>query len=78
MIQGAFEAALAFEVRPAPGWSWMLVSALASVILSLVIIAGWPGVSLIALGAVIGVNFLSSGLAFLMVGSAARKEAKAA
>jgi uncharacterized membrane protein HdeD (DUF308 family) len=78
MVQGAFEAALAFEVRPAPGWAWMLVSAAASVVLSLVILAGWPGVSLIALGAVIGVNFLSSGLAFLMVGSAAKREAKAA
>jgi uncharacterized membrane protein HdeD (DUF308 family) len=78
MVQGAYEAVLAFEVRPAQGWGWMLVSALASVVLSLVIVAGWPGVSLIALGAVIGVNFLSSGLAFLMIGSAARKEAKAA
>jgi uncharacterized membrane protein HdeD (DUF308 family) len=78
MVQGAYEAVLAFEVRPNQGWSWMLVSALASVVLSLVILAGWPGVSLIALGAIIGVNFLSSGLAFLMVGSAAKKEAKAA
>jgi uncharacterized membrane protein HdeD (DUF308 family) len=77
MIQGAYEAVLAFEVRPAPGWAWMLVSAAASVILSLVIIAGWPGVSLVALGAIIGVNFLSSGLAFLMVGSAAKRDAKA-
>ena len=78
MIQGAFEAALAFEVRPAQGWGWMLVSAIASVVLSLVIIAGWPGVSLIALGAVIGVNFLSSGIAFLMVGAAAKRETKTA
>ena len=78
MIQGAYEAAFAFEVRPATGWAWMLVSALASIVLSLVILAGWPGVSLIALGAIIGVNFLSSGLGFLMVGSAARRDAKAA
>lgn len=78
MVQGAMETALAFEIRPESGWAWMLVSALASIVLSLVILAGWPGVSLIALGAVIGVNFLSSGLAFLMVGSAARRESKAA
>lgn len=78
MVQGAFEAALAFEVRPAQGWAWMLSSALASIVLSLVILAGWPGVSLIALGAVIGVNFLSSGVAFLMVGAAAKRQIKKA
>jgi uncharacterized membrane protein HdeD (DUF308 family) len=77
MVQGAYEAVLAFEVRPVQGWAWMLVSAIASVILSLVIIAEWPGISLVALGAIIGVNFLSSGLAFLMVGAAAKKDAKA-
>jgi uncharacterized membrane protein HdeD (DUF308 family) len=77
MIQGAFEAAFAFEMRPAQGWTWMLTSALASILLSLVILSGWPGVSLVALGAVIGVNFLSSGLAFLMVAAAAKRSVKA-
>jgi uncharacterized membrane protein HdeD (DUF308 family) len=43
-----------------------------------VILAGWPGVSLIALGAIIGVNFLSSGVAFLMLATAAKRDAKAA
>ena len=78
MIQGAFEAAFAFEMRPAQGWAWMLVSAVASIVLSLVILSGWPGVSLVALGAIIGVNFLSSGLAFLMVAAAAKRDVKAA
>jgi uncharacterized membrane protein HdeD (DUF308 family) len=78
MVQGAFEAALAFEARSSQSWGWMLVSALASVVLSLVILSGWPGVSLVALGAIIGVNFLSSGLAFLMVGASAKRDAKAA
>jgi uncharacterized membrane protein HdeD (DUF308 family) len=72
LAQGAFETALAFAVRPAPGWSWMLVSALASIALSVVILIAWSGLSLVVLGAVIGVNFLSSGLAFLAVGAAAK------
>jgi uncharacterized membrane protein HdeD (DUF308 family) len=72
MIQGAFEAALAFDVRPTRGWVWMLTSAIASILLSLAIITGWPGSSLIALGVVIGVNFVSSGLAYLFLGSAAK------
>jgi uncharacterized membrane protein HdeD (DUF308 family) len=77
MLQGATEAVFAFELRPASGWVWMLISALGSVLLSLVILAGWPGVSLVALGIVLGVNFISSGSAYLMLGLAAKRDAKA-
>ena len=77
MVQGAFEAVLAFEIRPAPGWGWMLFSAIASILLSLVILSGLPAVSLLTIGILIGVNFISSGLAYLLVGGAVRREAKA-
>jgi uncharacterized membrane protein HdeD (DUF308 family) len=73
MLQGAVETSMAFELRPASGWVWMLLSALASIFLAIVILAGWPGTSLIALGTVIGVNFISSGVANLMLGLGARK-----
>lgn len=73
MIQGAAELALAFELRPARGWVWVLLSALASIVLSLVIITGWPGSSVIALGILLGVNFLTSGLAYVLLGMGARK-----
>ena len=43
MIQGAAELVLAFELRPARGWVWVLLSALASIVLSLVIVSGLPG-----------------------------------
>ena len=75
MIQGAFEAFLAFELRPLRAWVWVLMSALASVVLSISILAGWPGTSLYALGVLIGVNFASSGASFLAVGIAARPNA---
>jgi len=73
LVQGAFEIALGFHTRPLAGWGWMLVSALASIVMSVVVIvSGWQGLSLPALGAIVGVNFLSSGLAFLTIGGAAR------
>jgi uncharacterized membrane protein HdeD (DUF308 family) len=75
MVQGAFELVLAFEVRPARGWIWMLISAIASIALAVIILAGWPGSSAIALGVVLGVNFISSGLAYLLLGGAARRKA---
>jgi uncharacterized membrane protein HdeD (DUF308 family) len=76
MVQGAFEAVFAFEVRPARGWSWMLVSAIASIVLSLIILSGLPAISLVTLGILIGVNFISSGVAYLLVGGAVKRVAK--
>ena len=72
MLQGAYEAFLAFEVRPARGWSWMLLSAICSIVLSIVIVLGLPGVSLVALGIIIGVNLITSGVAYAFVGNTVR------
>ncbi len=77
MVQGAYEIIFAFEVRPLPVWGSMLISGIASAILSVVIVAGWPGISLIALGILLGVNFLSTGFAFIFL-SRALKPASAA
>jgi uncharacterized membrane protein HdeD (DUF308 family) len=75
IIQGAAETFLAFEARPSRGWGWMLASAVASIILAIVIIAGWPGSSLITLGILIGVNFITSGFAYLSVAHSVRRTA---
>jgi uncharacterized membrane protein HdeD (DUF308 family) len=70
LVQGAFELALAFEMRPHQGWVWMLLSGGASVILALVIAVGLPGISLIALGILLGINFLSTGLGYIFASRA--------
>ncbi len=70
LVQGAFELALAFEMRPHQGWVWMLLSGVASVILALVIAVGLPGISLIALGILLGINFLSTGLGYIFASRA--------
>ena len=70
MIQGAFEIFLAFELRPLPGWWGMLLSGLASAVLAIVIAGGWPEISTIALGILLGVNFLSTGLGYIAISRA--------
>jgi uncharacterized membrane protein HdeD (DUF308 family) len=75
IIQGAAELVFAYEMRPAPGWEWMLISGLASVVLSVVIAAGLPGTSLIALGVLLGINFLTTGLGYLFVSRALKPAA---
>lgn len=67
LIQGAFELAFAFEMRPAQGWVWMLLSGGASVLLSMVIALGLPAISAIALGVLLGINLLTSGLGYVLV-----------
>jgi uncharacterized membrane protein HdeD (DUF308 family) len=67
MIEGAVELAFALEIRPHAGWVGMLISALASIILALVIAAGLPGISVIVLGILLGINFLTTGFGYVFV-----------
>src|SRR5579872_4539122 len=68
MMQGAF----AFEMRPAAGWGAMLLSAIASIILAILILARWPATSAVVLGVLFGVNFITSGIGLLMVSRAVK------
>ncbi|WP_395444829.1 HdeD family acid-resistance protein [Caulobacter sp. UC70_42] len=76
MVQGAFEMMLAFHLRPEKGWAWMLVSAVTSILLSLAIVSGLPGTSLISLGVILGFNFISTGVAYLFVGGTVKHEVR--
>jgi uncharacterized membrane protein HdeD (DUF308 family) len=76
LIQGAFELAMAFELGRGPGWGWLVTSALASIALAIIVLAGWPESSSVFLGVIIGVNFISSGIAYMIVGGEARRLAK--
>ncbi len=67
LLQGAFEVLFAFEMRPHAGWVGMLLSGLVSVLMAVLIAAGWPGISVIVLGILLGVNFVSTGLGYMFV-----------
>jgi uncharacterized membrane protein HdeD (DUF308 family) len=67
LVQGAFEISFAFEMRPKNGWVWMLISGIVSFLMAIFVVATWPAISLILLGIVIGVNFLSTGLGYIFV-----------
>jgi uncharacterized membrane protein HdeD (DUF308 family) len=67
VFQGASEIAFAFEMRPLPGWVGVLISGIASIVMAVLIAAGWPEISVFVLGILLGVNFLTTGLAYLFV-----------
>jgi uncharacterized membrane protein HdeD (DUF308 family) len=52
---------------PTDGWVWVLGSALVSVAAGLLIAAGLPATSMFAIGMLVGINFLSTGLANIML-----------
>ena len=64
VVDGAVQVALAFEARPMEEWIWLLLAGLVSVGVGLLIAVGLPSkFSLVALGAYMGISFLSTGIA---------------
>jgi uncharacterized membrane protein HdeD (DUF308 family) len=74
MFQGAFEMFFALDMRPQSGWGSMLASAIASILISVLIVASWPGISLVVLGILFGVNFISTGIGYIAVSRALKPE----
>jgi uncharacterized membrane protein HdeD (DUF308 family) len=54
-----------FWLRLLPGSAWFLVDGIISLLLSILIFVGWPSSSLWALGTIVGVSLLFSGVARL-------------
>jgi uncharacterized membrane protein HdeD (DUF308 family) len=72
LFQGAFEIVFAFETRPHPGWQWMLVSGIASIVMAAFVAAGWPAISLVLLGILLGINFITTGMGYIFISRAAK------
>jgi len=69
-IQGAFEISFAFEMRPHDGWVGLLISGIISIVAAMFIVAAWPGISLVLLGILFGINFASTGIAYVLLSRA--------
>jgi uncharacterized membrane protein HdeD (DUF308 family) len=76
VVDGISGVILAFRVRPEAGWGWMLFSAAMGVTLGILLLREWPLSGLWAIGTLVGVNLLFSGLSIISVGAAARSVAK--
>jgi uncharacterized membrane protein HdeD (DUF308 family) len=65
IIEGIFQTAVAIASRQvmAGTWVWMLLSGLSDLVLAAIIIMGWPGTAVWALGLLVGVNLVMSGCA---------------
>jgi uncharacterized membrane protein HdeD (DUF308 family) len=80
VAEGIFQIAAAIRYRDAfpDSWGWMLMSGIADLILAWLMVSGWPGTAIWALGLIAGINLITSGLAITMAAIAGRSLVKGA
>ena len=72
-VVGVLKIINAFRIRPSSPWGWVLFSGLMSLFLSFLIMVGMPLTALWAVGLIVGIDLLFSGLSMLMMMLAVRK-----
>lgn len=70
--QGVFQVILAFGMRPARNWGWVLFSGILGVILGILIWSEWPFNADWVLGLLIGISFLVNGIWMITLSSLPR------
>jgi uncharacterized membrane protein HdeD (DUF308 family) len=65
-VEGIVELAVFLRLRSLPGAVWFLIDGLVSLLLAALIFAHWPSSSVWALGTLVGISLLFSGMARLM------------
>ncbi len=65
LAQGVAEGLMAIQHRPESGWGWLALNGIVTLALGVLLIAGLPGTALWAIGVMLGINFLSTGIAFV-------------
>jgi uncharacterized membrane protein HdeD (DUF308 family) len=77
LVEGVFSIILWWQNRSARGASWILLDAVVTLLLGGLIYAHWPSSSVWAIGTLVGVSMIMSGMSRIMMSLAARKVAGA-
>ena len=70
---GGLRILMAFQLRPASGWFWPLLSGLISVALGAMIIAQWPASGLWVIGLFVAIELIFNGWSYVFIALAARQ-----
>ena len=73
LIEGVLDVVLYAKMRPARGAGWVLFDGVVTLLLSLLIWAHWPSSSAWAIGTLVGVSMIMSGVTRLMMSMAVRR-----
>jgi uncharacterized membrane protein HdeD (DUF308 family) len=72
LVEGVFKLFLAFRMRPASRWGWMVFSGVISLILGFFILAGLPLTAFWAVGLIVGIDLIFGGWSVIMLSMAVR------
>jgi len=73
IVEGVWKIVVSFRYKPATGWKWLLASGVLSLVLGLLIWRQWPVSGLWAVGVLVGVNLLGTGMALVTLASTLNK-----
>lgn len=77
LIEGVLNIVLFFQMRALHGSAWMLIDGIITLLLGLLIYVQWPSSSAWAIGLLVGVSLIMSGVSRVMLSLAVRKIAGA-
>ena len=69
VAEGVWKIVVSFRYMPATCWKWLLASGVLSLVLGLLIWSQWPVSGMWAVGVLVGVNLLGTGLALVTLAS---------
>jgi len=75
LIQAGLLTATAFQLRPVDGWGWFLFDAATDLLLGMLVLAKWPSSSVWAIGTLVGVSVVMSGISRIMIATKIRSGA---
>jgi uncharacterized membrane protein HdeD (DUF308 family) len=75
LVEGILNIALFFQVRSIQGSGWLLIDGIITLLLGLMIYRQWPSSSAWAIGTLVGVSMIISGVTRVMLSLKVRKVA---
>jgi len=73
VVEGLWKIIASFSYRPAEGWVWLLLGGLLSLVLGVLIWNQWPVSGMWAVGVLVGVDLLSTGLAMVVLATTLKR-----
>ena len=73
LLEGILNIAMFFKMRPMHGSTWVLVDGVITLLLGLMIYMQWPSSSVWAIGTLVGIGLIFSGVARVMMSQTVRR-----